>query len=188
MTTSLRVLTYNVQMRSWGMEVGAQHSLTPYTSVEERAKTIAARILASPQQYDVVCLQEVFDEDGRDVLFEALHVAYPHCIKKSDADGISVVTEIAFGVAAFSATIPGGAALAIVAGAIGALGLAFGSNKFEDVRMGRTRRGTSTRASSGCSTGPTGRAPSPSSTMATATHQKSWSCLSRRRFNSKRDW
>ena len=111
MSTSLRVLTYNVQMRSWAMEVGAQGSLTPYTSVEERAKTIAKRILGSPQQYDVVCLQEVFDEDGRAILADALGDAYPHRIEKSDADGLAVVSEAAFGVAAISATIPGGAAL-----------------------------------------------------------------------------
>lgn len=68
MTTSLRVLTYNVQLRSWGMEAGAQGTLTPYTSVEARAKIIAQRILKSPQQYDVLCFQEVFDGDGRDIL------------------------------------------------------------------------------------------------------------------------
>jgi endonuclease/exonuclease/phosphatase family metal-dependent hydrolase len=130
MTTSLRVLTYNVQMRSWGMEVGAQGSLTPITSAKDRAKIIAKRILDSPQQYDILCFQEVFDEDGRDVLFEALHSAYPHCIKKSDGEGLSVVSEVAFGVAAISATIPGGAALAVVAGVIGAIGLAFST--FED--------------------------------------------------------
>ena len=95
MGTSLRVLTYNVQMRSWAMEVGAQGSLTPYTSVEERAKTIAKRILGSPQQYDVVCLQEVFDEDGRAILADALGDAYPHRIEKSDADGLAVVSEAA---------------------------------------------------------------------------------------------
>jgi endonuclease/exonuclease/phosphatase family metal-dependent hydrolase len=132
MNDSVRVLTYNVQMRSWGMEAGAQGSLTPSTSVEKRAEAIAARILASPQQYDVLCFQEVFDEDGREALFDALQKAYPHCIKKCDTDGIAVVTEIALGVAAFSATIPGGAALAIVAGVVGGLGLLFGSNKFED--------------------------------------------------------
>ena len=130
MTTSLRVLTYNVQMRSWAMEVGAQGSLTPYTSVEERARTIAKRILASPQQYDVVCLQEVFDEDGRAILADALGDAYPHRIEKSDADGLAVVSEAAFGVAAISATIPGGAALGIVAGVVGLVAGAFST--FED--------------------------------------------------------
>jgi endonuclease/exonuclease/phosphatase family metal-dependent hydrolase len=130
MTTSLRVLTYNVQMRSWAMEAGAQGSLTPVTSVESRAKTIAARILASPQQYDVVCLQEVFDEDGRDILEDELSAAYPHYIKKSDGKGMSVVTGPAFGVAGISALVPGGAAVAAVAGVIGLISLAFST--FED--------------------------------------------------------
>ena len=35
--SSLRVLTYNTQCRSWGMEAGAQGSLFPVTSTEERA-------------------------------------------------------------------------------------------------------------------------------------------------------
>jgi hypothetical protein len=50
------------------MELGAQGSLTPYTSVEERAKQICERILTRPEPWDVLCFYEVFDEDGRDVL------------------------------------------------------------------------------------------------------------------------
>lgn len=130
MTTSLRVLTYNVQMRSWGLEALAQGSLTPYENVEERAEAIATRILRSPQQYDVLCLQEVFDEDGRKGLVKRLSDDYPHRIEKSDGDGISVVTGTALGVAGISALIPGGAALAVVAGVIGVIGLA--TTKFED--------------------------------------------------------
>ena len=53
-TRRLRVLTYNVQFRSWGMELGAQGSLTPYTSVEERAKQICERILTRPEPWDVL--------------------------------------------------------------------------------------------------------------------------------------
>lgn len=99
MTASLRVLSYNVQFRSWGMEAGAQGSLTPYTNVEERAETIAKRILASPQDYDILCFMEVFDEDGRDVLFEKLKGKYPHVIRKSDEGGIDFLTVSATGVA-----------------------------------------------------------------------------------------
>ena len=83
---SLRVLTYNVQMRSWGMEAGARKSLTPTTSVEQRAKLIAARILAASEPWDVVCLNEVFDEDGRDVLEQRLRGVYPNYVRKADAD------------------------------------------------------------------------------------------------------
>jgi len=130
MTSSLRVLTYNVQMRSWGMEVGAQKSLTPYTSVEDRAKAISKRILDGVQQYDIVCLQEVFDEDGRGVFKEALSAAYPHNILKSDRDGMLVVSAGAAGVAAVAATIPGGAAVAVIAGVVGLIAANF--SKFED--------------------------------------------------------
>lgn len=66
------MLTYNVQFRSFSMEAGAQGNPFPHTSVEERAHAVADRILASPQQYDVVLLQEVFDEDGRKILSKRL--------------------------------------------------------------------------------------------------------------------
>lgn len=82
----LRVLTYNVQFRSWGMEAGAQGSLTPYTSVEERAKVISERILASPEPWDVLCFNEVFDEDGREALAHYLGTEYPSYVYKADAD------------------------------------------------------------------------------------------------------
>ena len=80
------MLTYNVQMRSWGMEVGAQGSLTPVTSVEKRANAIADRILAATEPWDVLCFNEVFDEDGREVLEHRLGTAYPNYVLKADAD------------------------------------------------------------------------------------------------------
>ena len=86
MTRRLRVLTYNVQMRSWGMEVGAQGSLTPVTSVEKRANAIADRILAATEPWDVLCFNEVFDEDGREILEHRLRAAYPNYVLKADAD------------------------------------------------------------------------------------------------------
>jgi hypothetical protein len=85
-TRRLRVLTYNVQFRSWGMEAGAQGSLTPYTSVETRAKNICDRILAAREPWDVLCFNEVFDEDGRDELAQRLRTGYPNYVLKADAD------------------------------------------------------------------------------------------------------
>jgi endonuclease/exonuclease/phosphatase family metal-dependent hydrolase len=85
-TRRLRVLTYNVQFRSWGMEAGAQGSLTPYTSVETRAKHICDRILAAREPWDVLCFNEVFDEDGRDELERRLRTTYPNYVLKADAD------------------------------------------------------------------------------------------------------
>lgn len=128
MTSNVRVLTYNVQMRSWAMEVGAQGSLTPYTSVEERAKTIAARILGSPQDYDVLCFQEVFDEDGREIFESALCGKYPYCVNKCDWTGITWATVTAGG-APLNIAVPGTPWLTSVAGVAWPNPLGF---KFED--------------------------------------------------------
>jgi hypothetical protein len=62
----LRIVTLNTQCRSWGMEAGAQKDLTPKVNAEDRARLISKRILDSPQQYDVACLNEVFNDDARD--------------------------------------------------------------------------------------------------------------------------
>ncbi len=67
----VRVVTFNTWCRSWGMEAGAQEGI-PTSTVEDRAHLIAKRILDSPQQFDVVCLNEVFDEDAREILEDAL--------------------------------------------------------------------------------------------------------------------
>src|SRR5437763_13292058 len=77
MGNCIRFLTYNTQLRSWGMEVLAQQNLFPVTSAEERAATIAERILSSREDYDVICLNEVFDEDARAVLGSKLIDKYP---------------------------------------------------------------------------------------------------------------
>lgn len=130
MTTSLRVLTYNVQMRSWGMEVGAQGSLTPYTSVEERAKTIAQRILGSPQDYDVLCLQEVFDEDGREILADELAAKYPYRVEKSDEGGLTYGVPGAIAGSVLTVAVPGAVWLAEVFGGLSVPSLL--SVKFED--------------------------------------------------------
>jgi endonuclease/exonuclease/phosphatase family metal-dependent hydrolase len=119
-TRRLRVLTYNVQMRSWGMEVGAQGSLTPVTSVEKRANGIADRILAATEPWDVLCFNEVFDEDGRDILEHRLRTAYPHYVLKADADdrGVGALAVVAGGLFTF-----GGALWGIALGLIGGVSL-----------------------------------------------------------------
>jgi endonuclease/exonuclease/phosphatase family metal-dependent hydrolase len=95
----LRVLTYNTQCRSWGMEAGAQGRLDPVTSVEDRAGIISDRILGGSQQYDIVCLMEVFDEDARQVFTDRLGPRYPNAVLKADAgspaEGALVVTAAA---------------------------------------------------------------------------------------------
>lgn len=126
-TRRLRVLTYNVQFRSWGMEAGAQGSLTPYTSVEERAKQICDRILTPLEPWDVLCFYEVFDEDGRDVLEQKLRTRYPHYVRKADADDRGVgVLEVLGGIA----ITLGGAVWGLGLGLLGAVTLL--SSRWED--------------------------------------------------------
>ena len=90
MSRSLRLLTYNTQMRSWGMEVLAQGNPFPVDSTEQRAKTISRRILESSEQYDVICLNEVFDEDAREVFQNELGASYPNIVLKADVDNLGL--------------------------------------------------------------------------------------------------
>ena len=84
MSAQLRILTYNTQLRSWMMEVGFPPSIPPVDTAKERAKAIAGKILGSPIDYDVVCLNEVFDEDAREILSADLRTKYPYQIAKAD--------------------------------------------------------------------------------------------------------
>lgn len=84
MSQSLRILSWNTQMRSWAMEVGMPPSLPPVTTAEERAELIADGILASAFDYDIVCLCEVFDEDSRDILRNRLRGRFPWIVTKAD--------------------------------------------------------------------------------------------------------
>jgi hypothetical protein len=90
MSDSLRILTYNTQLRSWAMEVGADMSIPPSETAEDRAKLISQNILASSRDYDVVCLNEVFDEDARDILIAELLSRFPFAITKADVGGVEV--------------------------------------------------------------------------------------------------
>jgi endonuclease/exonuclease/phosphatase family metal-dependent hydrolase len=81
---SMRILTYNVQMRSALMETGFPPSIPPVYNAPLRAKIIAQRILDSPEEIDVVCLNEVFDEPARNVLSDLLSTRFPHQVVKAD--------------------------------------------------------------------------------------------------------
>lgn len=81
----IRVLTFNTQLRSWMMELGGfPPSLPPVYTAPDRAAIIADNILASPHDYDILCLNEVFDEDARDVLSSRLEGKYPYQVTKAD--------------------------------------------------------------------------------------------------------
>jgi hypothetical protein len=90
MSASFRILTYNTQLRSWAMEVGADMAIPPSETAETRAKLIAQNVLASAHDYDVVCFNEVFDEDARQVLMSALLSHFPYAITKADVTGIEI--------------------------------------------------------------------------------------------------
>lgn len=84
MSGSLRMVTYNVQCRSWAMEAGADMSIPPSETCEERAKLISDNLLNSARDYDVVCLNEVFDEDARDIFATELAARWPYAVTKAD--------------------------------------------------------------------------------------------------------
>jgi hypothetical protein len=91
MSDSLRILTYNTQLRSYAMEVGADKSFPfPSETAEKRAKLIAQNVLTSSHDYDIVCFNEVFDEDARDVLIGELLHRFPYAVTKADIGGVEV--------------------------------------------------------------------------------------------------
>jgi endonuclease/exonuclease/phosphatase family metal-dependent hydrolase len=72
----LRVLTYNVQCRP----------IVDNVDNAVRAEEIARRIEASPWDYDIVCLNEVFDEDAREKFVAGLKSKYPHRVERIGGD------------------------------------------------------------------------------------------------------
>ncbi len=55
-------------------------------STEERAEAIAKAILKLKPLPDIIALQEVFDEDAKDELEDALKGTYPHYVYKLDSN------------------------------------------------------------------------------------------------------
>jgi hypothetical protein len=90
MSDSLRILTYNTQLRSWAMEVGADMAIPPSETAEDRAGLIAQNILTSRHDYDIVCLNEVFDEDARAILVSRLLPRFPFAVTKADVGGVEI--------------------------------------------------------------------------------------------------
>jgi endonuclease/exonuclease/phosphatase family metal-dependent hydrolase len=80
---SLRVVTYNTQMTSPGFfpDGCCEH-------IPGRPAKLAERIVAG--DYDVIVLQEVFDEDDRAALITALAPLYPHFVARLDDDAVGV--------------------------------------------------------------------------------------------------
>lgn len=91
MSASLRILTYNTQLRSWAMQVGASpgYTIPPIDTAEKRARLIADAICASPFDYDIVGLCEVFDEDAREILRDHMRTRFPYQVTKADYDHLT---------------------------------------------------------------------------------------------------
>lgn len=88
MQYSLRILTWNVQLRSYIMEAldRATFDVEYSAQIQLRANEIGKRILSSPVDYDIVCFNEVFDETAREILISILKSKYPYYIEKADAN------------------------------------------------------------------------------------------------------
>jgi len=84
MSNSMRILTYNTQMRSALMEMGFPPSIPPVYTAPARAKLISKAILTSPEEIDVVCLNEIFDEPARNILSQELRAKFPYQVAKAD--------------------------------------------------------------------------------------------------------
>ncbi|UUY02940.1 hypothetical protein LRS13_19980 [Svornostia abyssi] len=84
MSDSMRILTYNTQMRSALMEMGFPPSIPPVYTAPTRAKLIARAIRRNPEQIDVVCLNEIFDEPSRAVLSNELAPEFRFQVTKAD--------------------------------------------------------------------------------------------------------
>lgn len=72
----LRLLAYNVQCRP----------MVDNVDNAVRAQEIAWRIEASPHDFDIVCLNEVFDEDAREKFVAGLKTKYPHYVERIGGD------------------------------------------------------------------------------------------------------
>lgn len=88
MSESVRILTYNTQLRSWFMEFGADAAFPPSERASDRARSIANNIITSTHDYDIIALNEVFHEGARQVLIDELSIRYPYAITKADVGSI----------------------------------------------------------------------------------------------------
>src|SRR4029077_13791164 len=82
-TASLRIATFNTAFVS-STFVANPRSCDDCDDESCRADKIAQRILATP--YDVVALNEVFDEDARAALVARLASSFPYRVEKVEDD------------------------------------------------------------------------------------------------------
>lgn len=75
---SLRIITLNTHLLSPIF----QHSINNPDQAERLAKDISTQLLNDGNDYDIIALQEVWDEGGRSVFISKLSNKYPHYISK----------------------------------------------------------------------------------------------------------
>ena len=92
MSDSMRILTYNTQMRSALMEMGFPPSIPPVYTAPFRAALISRAIIDSPEEIDVVCLNEIFDEPSRSILSDELSGEFPFQVSKADTFHTRIVS------------------------------------------------------------------------------------------------
>jgi len=87
---SVRILTFNTHIKSPIMQCEGLWPDCALSGYDEKAKKAAQDISAVLKQgtFDVVALNEVWDEDdGKDIITEALDGVYPHYVKYVDVFG-----------------------------------------------------------------------------------------------------
>jgi endonuclease/exonuclease/phosphatase family metal-dependent hydrolase len=98
---ALNVGTFNTQLVSWIFQAGkdplALVTATPWGWLSDfdaaqvaKATAIADRILHGTFEYDIIALNEVFHEDARDALVDALKGTFPFYVRKSPAVAVPV--------------------------------------------------------------------------------------------------
>ena len=92
MSDSMRILSYNTQMRSALMEMGFPPSIPPVYTAPVRAKLVSQAILDSAEEIDVVCLNEIFDEPSRGILSDELSGEFPFQVSKVDTFHTRIVS------------------------------------------------------------------------------------------------
>jgi hypothetical protein len=90
---SLRIGTFNTQLRGTATEVLADLDLLPNPATQ-RAEHIADRILKSGFDYDIIALNEVFDEAAREILSNKLKGKYPNQVLECDVDQVALILEL----------------------------------------------------------------------------------------------
>jgi len=91
---SVRVATYNAYLLSPFFKCFNPNFVDCLLQIsgetEEWANHLADTILANTDRFDVIVLNEVWDEDAKSILVRRLRKAYPNFVRKIDADLITV--------------------------------------------------------------------------------------------------